>query len=180
MKRTESLLTLYKMPCPCNLPLEIYPGSEEWGPLLWKLLHGLAERAGKIITPVYAEEERHHWSHFFKMTSDIIPCHVCKEHFQIYLKEHPVDSIKKMPTNQIRPYVRHWFWEVHEWVNMTLNKPSFPEANLEAAYANIALRTVLNALDVPMKRAIRLSGNQNKKYGDWKAKYLSMLAIYGL
>jgi|UniRef100_A0A6C0K9L2 hypothetical protein len=168
------------MPCPCNLPLEIYPGSEEWGPLLWKLLHGLAERAGKILTPVYAEEERHHWTHFFKMTSDIIPCDVCKEHFRIYLREHPVDALKKMPTNQIRAYVRHWFWEVHEWVNMTLNKPSFPEEDLETAYAALSLRNILGALDIPMKRAIRLSGNNQKKYTDWRAKYLSMLSIYGL
>lgn len=169
-----------QMVCPCNLPPEIYPGSEEWGPLLWKLLHGLAELAGKLVTPTYAEEERHHWAHFFKMTSDIIPCHVCKEHFRIYLKEHPVDTLKKMPTNQIRSYVRHWFWEVHEWVNMTLSKPAFPEADLEGAYSSIPLRSILNALDVPMNRAIRLSGNNIKKYGEWKGKYQSMLAIYGL
>ena len=168
------------MVCPCNLPTEIYPGSEEWGPLLWKLLHGLAERAGKLITPVYAEEERHSWSVFFKMTSDIIPCHICKEHFRIYLKEHPVDAVKKMPTNQIRTYVKHWFWEVHEWVNMTLSKPGFPESDLEAAYATLALRPVLTALDGPMTRAIRVSGNNNKKYSEWKGKYISMLSIYGL
>jgi hypothetical protein len=114
------------------------------------------------------------------MTSEIIPCHICKEHFRIYLKEHPVDAVKKMPTNQLRAYVRHWFWEVHEWVNMTLSKPSFPESDLEAAYASLPFRAVLNALDGPMNRAIRVSGNNNKKYSEWKGKYLSMLSIYGL
>lgn len=91
-----------------------------------------------------------------------------------------MDPVKKMPTNQIRTYVRHWFWEVHEWVNMTLSKPAFPEADLEAAYSSIPLRSIMNALDVPMNRAIRLSGNNIKKYGEWKGKYQSMLAIYGL
>jgi hypothetical protein len=38
----------------------------------------------------------------------------------------------------------------------------------------------MNALDDPMNRAIRLSGNNQKKYSEWKGKYQSMLAIYGL
>lgn len=168
------------MPCPCNLPPEIYPDAAEWGPLLWTLLHGLAEHVGQLITPVYAEEERHAWISFFKLTSEIIPCHVCKEHFRIYLKEHPVDALKKMPINHLRGYIRHWFWEVHEWVNMTLSKPSFPEADLEGAYSKVKLRNILTSLDVPMNRAIRLTGNNIKKYGDWKGKYNSLLSIYGL
>ena len=168
------------MPCPCNLPPEIYPGSQEWGPILWTLLHGLAEHAGKVVTPLYAEDERRAWLHFFKATAEISPCDVCKQHFTIYLKEHPVDGLKHMPTDQLRIYVRHWFWEVHEWVNMTLSKPSFLEADLEATYAGVKLRPVIHSLDVPMIRAIRLMGTHIKRYLDWKAKYLYMLAFYGL
>jgi hypothetical protein len=168
------------MPCPCNLPPEIYPDASEWGPLLWTILHGLAEHAGKLVTPIYAEEERHNWIAFFKLTSEIIPCHNCKEHFRIYLKEHPVDSLRRMPANQIRDYVRHWFWEVHDWVNMTLSKPTFQEADLEGTYAKVKLRSILTSLDVPMNRAIRLTGNNIKKYSEWKGKVGGLLGIYGL
>ena len=168
------------MTCPCNLPPEIYPDASEWGPLVWTTLHGLAEHAGKLMTTVYAEEERHLWMGFFKLTSEIIPCHICKEHFRIYLKEHPVDRLKKMPANQIREYVRHWFWEVHEWVNMTLSKPRFQEADLESTYAAVKLRSILNSLDAPMNRAIRLTGNNIIKYNEWKGKVKSLLSIYGL
>ena len=168
------------MPCPCNLPAEFYPGSDEWGPLLWKLLHGIAEHAGQLMTPSYAEQERIAWLAFFRLTAEIIPCHVCKEHFRIYLKEHPVDQLKRMPTTQLKPYIRHWFWEVHEWVNMTLGKPGFPEADLEGAYAKVQLRGVLTSLDEPMNRAIRLTGNNIKKYSEWKGKYHTLLGIYGL
>ena len=85
-----------------------------------------------------------------------------------------------MPTNQLRAYIRHWFWEVHEWVNMTLSKPSFVEADLEGTYSKVKLRNILTSLDVPMNRAIRLTGNNIKKYSEWKGKYQSLLAVFGL
>ena len=168
------------MPCPCNLPLEIYPDAGEWGPILWTLLHGLAEHAGKAVTPVFAEEERLTWISLFKLTAEIIPCHVCKEHFRIYLLEHPINQLKSLPLNQIAPWIKHWFWEVHEWVNMTLGKPSFPEENLAKVYGQFALRPRLRGLDIPMNRAIRVSGNQLKKYTEWKNKYIMLLSILGL
>ena len=168
------------MPCPCNLPPEIYPDAGEWGPILWNLLHGLAEHAGKPVTPLFAEDERKNWIALIKHTAEIIPCHICKEHFRIYLQEHPIDVLKTMPIHEMPGWIRHWFWEVHEWVNMTLSKPSFPEEDLAARYASMSLRPRLRGLDIPMNRAIRVSGNQLKKYGDWKAKYMMLLSVLGL
>jgi len=168
------------MSCPCNLPAEIYPGSGEWGPILWSLLHGIAERAGKPVSPLYAEDERKIWLQFFKLTSNIIPCHVCKEHFRIYLEQHPVDALKRMPTNDFSAWIRHWFWEVHEWVNMTLSKPSFPEDRLGETYASMSLRPRLRGFDIPMNKAIRVSGNNLMAYNEWKKKYMMLLSILGL
>ena len=168
------------MSCPCNLPPEIYPDAGEWGPILWTLLHGLSEHAGKPVTPLFAEEERNAWIALFKLTAEIIPCHICKEHFRIYLLEHPILPLKTMPIHQIAPWIRHWFWEVHEWVNMTLSKPSFPEEKLTETYAKMNLRPRLRGLDIPMDRAIRVSGNQLKKYNEWKNKYIMLLSILGL
>ena len=168
------------MPCPCNLPPEIYPDAGEWGPILWNLLHGLAERAGKPVTPLFAEEERGHWIAFFKLTAEIIPCHICKEHFRIYLHEHPIDVLKTMPLYEYPAWIKHWFWEVHEWVNMTLSKPPFPEEGLSERYAGMSLRPRLRGLDIPMNRAIRVSGNQLRKYEDWKRKYMMLMSVLGL
>jgi hypothetical protein len=33
--------------CSCKIPIETYPENAEWGPLFWKILHGLAEKSGK-------------------------------------------------------------------------------------------------------------------------------------
>ena len=168
------------MPCPCNLPQELYPEASEWGPLLWTLLHGLAEKSGRPTSPMFAEDERRAWIHFFKETSEIIPCHICKEHFRLYLKEHPVDQLKNIPIQGIHEWIRSWFWEVHEWVNMTLEKPSFPKDQLKGAYANVNLRVILRQLEAPLKKAITLSGTQYIKFKEWKSRYLLLLSILGL
>ena len=169
------------MPCPCNLPHEIYPEASEWGPLLWTLLHGLAEKSGRPTSPMFLEDERRAWLHFFKETSDIIPCHICKEHFRLYLKEHPIDELKHLQIESMHEWIRSWFWEVHEWVNSTLKKPPFPKDGLNAAYGgSLPLRTIIHRLDAPMRLAIILSGNQYKKFKEWKSRYLIILSILGL
>ena len=168
------------MPCPCRLPIEEYPEAAEWGPILWALLHGLADRSGRPVTPLYAEDERRAWLVFFKETGDIIPCHTCKEHFQTYLAQHPVAALKTLPHEEIHEWIRTWFWEVHEWVNGSLEKPSFPKESLTPTYRATPLREYIKRLDAPMGKAIRLSGTNMKKYSDWKRRFTMLLSLYGL
>lgn len=160
--------------------METYPDASEWGPILWSILHGLAERSGRPVTPMYAEDERRAWIPLFQLTSDIIPCHICKEHFKAYLKEHPVEELKRIPLHELHEWLRDWFYTVHEWVNMTLEKPSFPKEGLTAAYGTLSIRQRLKQLEVPMSRAIMLSGNNMKKFSEWKQKVQLILSILGL
>jgi len=168
------------MPCACRVPFELYPEASEWGPLLWASLHGLAERSGRPVSPLYGEDERRGWISLFQMTGDIIPCAICKEHFQDYFKEHPIDELKRIPLFELRDWVRDWFWTVHNWVNVTLGKPEFSKEELTAKYGNMNLRRGLTDLEVPFKRAIVLSGTNARKFGEWKAKYLYILSILGI
>lgn len=167
------------MPCPCKLPPEIYPDTAEWGPLLWTLLHGLAERAGKLVSPMFVHDERMGWIQFMQSVQFIIPCPACREHFTEYIKLHPVaQDLKRLPQTQLPEYVRTWFWEVHEWVNESLKKPSFPKDQLTSTYGRVDLRKILLQFEAPMMRAIRLSGGQLVKYNDFKRYYLRLLSIY--
>ena len=168
------------MPCACKLPIEDYPDALEWGPILWTLLHGIAERAGRPVVPAYQEDERRNWIHFLKQTGEIIPCNTCKEHYQTYLRENPSDPLKTMQPTEFHEWVRHWFWEIHEWVNGSQEKPSFPYENLAATYASVDFRRTLRQLDVPMMKAIRISGINLRKYTEWKSRYLMMLSVFGL
>ena len=168
------------MPCACRLPIEEYPDAQEWGPILWSLLHGLAERSGKPVTALYAEDERREWIRIFKQTGEIIPCKTCKEHYNTYLEQHPVDALKSIALADLHEWVRTWFWEIHEWVNGSLEKPSFPKGDLESTYKTTPLRAKLKQLDKPMTTAIHLSGNQMKKYTEWKTRYTMLLSILGI
>jgi hypothetical protein len=168
------------MPCACRVPFELYPDASEWGPLLWTALHGLAERSGSPTAALFAEDERRAWIALFKATGDIIPCPVCKEHFQDYFKEHPIEELKTIPIYKLHDWVRDWFWEVHNWVNITLGKPEFPKEDLATKFGKIPLRQVLNSLDIPMNRAIVLSGTKHMKFKEWKGKYVMILGILGI
>jgi hypothetical protein len=168
------------MPCACQLPPEIYPDASEWGPILWSIVHGLAERAGRGAIPMFAEDERRRLIILFKALGKTIPCPSCKDHYDSYLREHPTDvDLKDMPYTNIGEYVRRWFWELHNWVNESYGKPVFPYESLAAAYGGVNIRTLLKQLDLPMKRAIRLRSGQFLGYTEFVNTTLTLLSLYG-
>jgi hypothetical protein len=167
------------MPCACRLPIETYPDATDWGPFLWAALHGAAERAGSAVTPLYAEDERRIWLVMFSLTAEIIPCATCKEHFQTYLAQHSVDALNTLSPPDMREWLRTWFWEVHNWVNGSLERPEFPFDQLTPKYADLDLRLNLKKLEQPMTTAINLSGVSLKRWIAWKNKYLMLLSIVG-
>ena len=75
------------MPCACLIPLPNYPTNESWGPILWRVLHGLAEKYGKLITPLFHQEEVLAWTHLIDNTYKILPCKDCRDHYLKWLKK---------------------------------------------------------------------------------------------
>lgn len=167
------------MPCACRLPIETYPDATDWGPFLWAALHGAAERAGRPVSPLYIEDERRIWQALFGLTAEIIPCATCKEHFQTYLSQHSLDALATLAPPDMREWLRRWFWEVHNWVNGSLERPEFPFDELTPKYAAIDLRLNLRKLEQPMTKAINLSGVSLKRWLVWKNKYMMLLSIFG-
>lgn len=169
------------MPCACLLPPEIYPDTVEWGPILWSILHGIAERVGRVVTPLYREDERRALINLFKALGKTIPCPSCKEHFDVYLREHPVEqTMKTMPYNDIPLYVKTWFWELHNWVNESYKKPLFHFEDLTPTFQGIPIRQKLKELDIPMRKAIRLRAGQLFGYTDFVRYVTLLLSLYGI
>jgi hypothetical protein len=77
------------MPCACLLPIPDYPTNEAWGPIVWSILHSLAEKYGKLISPLYSLEETIYWTNLIKNTEHILPCknveNITKSIYQIIL-----------------------------------------------------------------------------------------------
>ena len=167
------------MPCACLLPPEVYPDASEWGPLLWTVLHALAEKVGNVQFAQYQGDERRALLKIFKLLEKVIPCPSCKEHYEVYLREHPVDHpIRDLPQDALKTYVKTWFWELHNWVNHSINHPEFPYDQLTPSYKHVNIRDTLKLLDVPMRRAIRVRAGQLMSYIDFTKQVILLLSIY--
>jgi hypothetical protein len=169
------------MPCACQLPPEVYPDATEWGPLFWQLLHGIAERVGTTPFPMYRADERRALPQIFKALAKTIPCPSCKDHYDSYLREHPVDApLKDLPYEGLQEYVRRWFWELHNWVNESYGKPVYAYEDLAATYGRVDLRKTLRTLDIPMQKAIRVRGGQLFGYKEFTKWCITLFSIFGI
>jgi len=85
-----------------------------WGPHMWKTIHAIAlgypDRPSNI--------DRENYRVFFMNLYKIIPCQTCADHYQEIVAKLPVDSHLN---NQ--HHLFEWTWNIHNQVNMLLNKP---------------------------------------------------------
>lgn len=161
------------MPCNCILDKPLYPRNEEWGPLLWKVLHIVAEKAGRQTNAITRGDEQLAWPLFVKELTMIIPCPYCKDHLQEYIKQHPFD----LPSDYFewKQYIPLYFYNLHESVNQRLGKPSFPFDSLSSTYKDISsLKNTLMTLDTIVMKAIKMGGVSLFSWRAW-LKQLNML-----
>jgi Erv1 / Alr family len=163
------------MPCNCKIPYKTYPEAKEWGPVLWTLLHGIAERVGTCPFPQYQADERRALASLFVKVGQMIPCPSCKEHYEVFLKENPVVAYP-----DLKPFVRDWFWRLHNMVNESKGITSPPLDTLPALYGNANLRMAIAQLRDPMRRAIQIAGKMFLAYNEFNTVYQSLLSIYGI
>ncbi len=158
------------MPCNCIVDKPTYPQNEEWGPLLWTLLHTLAEKAGKQDNIITKGDEMRAWPLFMKELAPIIPCPYCKEHFQQYMKEHPFDLPADYPLWST--YIPMYFYTLHESINARLGKPRFPLSDLSNTYQDTKrIKNVLNELEALQQRAIKMGGVSLLAWKAWLKQF---------
>jgi hypothetical protein len=111
----------------------------------------------------------------------VIPCPSCKEHYEVYLKEHPVDkAIMDTPYGELKTYVKTWFWELHNWVNESLERTIFPYDELTPTYKSVNLREKMKVLDPLIRKAIRIRAGQYLGYTEFVKQALILYSIWGL
>ena len=89
------------------------PANEEWGPLAWQLLHGLAERFEKTsITNIQIRNDQsREFLHFLRYLEVCMPCKKCRDHFSIWRKERPLS------VDQANFKIKQWLYDLHTVVN---------------------------------------------------------------
>jgi hypothetical protein len=163
------------MPCACQVPVPLYPETAEWGPILWLILHGLAEKAGSATIPM---DEILEWPRFLKLTGEMLPCDICSKHFATYLSENPIP--RKIPYDQLRDFLRTWLWTLHNDINEANSKPIFLFADLTSTYSSVDIQDQIWRLTPVMKRVIELSGVSLLKWTKWLHSCKLLKSILGI
>jgi hypothetical protein len=161
------------MVCNCIADKPTYPQNEEWGPLLWWILHALAGKAGTQPNTLLRADEERAWPLFVKELANMLPCPYCRDHLQDYQKANPFALPKD--ASQWNLYVTTYFYDLHEAVNVRLGKPSFPKEELAQTYRDTKLfKEKFDALQKIEDRAIKQGGVNLFAWRAW-LKQLTML-----
>jgi hypothetical protein len=164
------------MGCKCRAPVIDYPDSVDWGPILWKMLHALADRLSSG-TPTLFRDEINLWKKLIPFTGDIIPCDICRAHYKEYLGENPMGFLK-MARPDAATWIQTWLWTLHNDINVENNKPTFAFTDLHATYGSINLTDMFHQLEPVMKRAIEPNGVSFLKWKAWIIVYKTLVAMY--
>ena len=159
------------MPCGCTIPIPDYPASAEWGPIVWRILHGLAEKAQQAALPA---DEIREWSRLIKSTSEMIPCDICRDHMTRYMRQHPLPEVHY---SLLKTTVKTWFLNLHNEINEGNERPIFPYDGLYERYGKMDLQDLLWQLEPVMKRAVQTNGVGMLKYMSWVKSVKMMRAI---
>lgn len=122
------------------------PSNKEWGPLFWRLLHGLAERLGRQAIDSMAADEAREIVFVLKGVEFAMPCEKCRLHFHEYKSKHPLDAYIQRRGPSLREVIREWLWRLHEEVNARNGLASFPIEELTPLYKDIDISATWHSL----------------------------------
>lgn len=118
------------------------PTKREWGPPLWKILHGITESLGNQAMPLLSTDEAHEIVFILRDVDKIMPCALCRNHYNAWRKTHPIERLDRLRGPMLRDAVRNWLFELHEDVNARNETPSgLCEDQIHDLYAGVDIRT---------------------------------------
>lgn len=119
------------MPCGCQKKSAAAPplikeqllSPAEWGPILWKYLHCIAERIGYSGSTIIDTDQASYMEILIHMLPLILPCTECQTHTNLYLQQTPLPILKGLYGNTLGTTVRQWLFDFHNAVRQQNNQP---------------------------------------------------------
>lgn len=130
------------------------PSNRDWGPFLWTVLHGIAEKLGRQTIEIMASDEAREMVFVLRSLEHIMPCEKCRKHYHDYLKKNPVDEFANRRGETLRQAVRQWLWKLHEAVNERNGVASFPIEELTPRYQCAPIGDSLKQLYIVLSKAV--------------------------
>jgi hypothetical protein len=168
------------MPCACRAPVEKYPETADWGPLFWKLLHGLAVLSGKQTDAVLRNDEVRLWVLLIEKLQDTLPCDVCRDHYKRWIVAKPPSVLSTMPYADINLWIQEYWFLLHNEINEGNDKPVLAFSELGPLYKGVNITASWKALEPVMKRAIQLNGISLLPWKNWLGFVRKLQGIYGV
>lgn len=147
---------------------------------MWAVLHGLAEKAGKVVFSLYEADERRAWVQLLKVTGTMLPCSDCRDHYKNWLESHPLVTIETMPYSSMKPFIQNWLWSLHQDVNARLGKPGVLLTDLPGLYGSVNISMEFKLFELIEKRAIQQGGVNLNAWMAWVKQYRTLMSVYGL
>jgi len=95
---------------PINMPPQI------WGPIFWSSMH----IASLAYSDTPTERQKANIKAYYESFVDVLPCPVCRKHYEANLEEMPIE-----PALESRMKLIHWVWTMHNRVNVQLGKREY-------------------------------------------------------
>ncbi len=96
---------------------------DEWGPILWKYLHCLAEKIGTTGNPIIDTDQATYLEYLINNLSSIIPCIECQKHINTYTLHTPLPTLKGLYGETLRTTARNWLLQFHNAVRIRKQQP---------------------------------------------------------
>jgi hypothetical protein len=114
----------------------------EWGNPLWKILHSITESLGNQKNTILSADEAHEIVFLLRDLEKVMPCQLCRQHYNKWRKEHPLEKLSVLRGPALRDAVRKWLYELHENVNQDRKLESnITIEQLPELYKSVDIRT---------------------------------------
>lgn len=168
------------MPCSCLIPLPDFPTNCEWGPILWRILHGLAERHGNLIYPLFLKEEEIMWPKFIEQTMNILPCKECREHYKTYYQKNNPSILKSLNGEQKKIWIQNYFFNLHNEINLDNNKPIFKFEDLYKTYKSVNFYFEIKHFEKLLKVVFQYNEVSIMSWMNWLKTFRTIANLYGI
>jgi len=106
-----------------------------WGPNFWFTLHTIT--LGYPNNPTHEDKRR--YNDFFTSVKNVLPCPKCRLHYEEHLSQYPIAV-----SLDNKDYLVKWLFDLHNKVNLSLNKSLFSYEDFTDKYRRIFNPTILS------------------------------------
>ena len=112
---------------------------KEWGPLFWNFLHSIPDSLTK--------DNVCYFNAMFKKMAYVIPCNICKEHYDRFYDKNKLEFTKNK--------MKNWILQLHNSVNKKLGKKQYTISESNKIHKKINDTKFLNLINYIIKKAIQ-------------------------